>query len=543
MTTATPENPAAHARAFGAGLTVLTCVSLSGCASLWNPYLDSTALSKPLCSEGQACSVEDRFQGMRNAVAQAQTSAHSGVTDRAYVETVSSALAFPAAGYLIFRGAAAGGALGNVQKRQLLGAGLGMAALYETRETLLSGSPEGIYLQAEARLACVVNEADRYTVDYPAQTASTDQARAAARTDCDAQSSALQAGLQDVRLLQQNKKDLTDPLGLQLPDIIAAAQKALDDYASTPASLQDAVYAMRGAANRIVVDTNGQLKLPGVSPATATPLLQSALTQVTAVSAKIPTASTQQAAGGAGDNDRTVVKLSESTTAFIGHCLRPHPATSGGFGSCTTYSITAAPLPTMTTTLSGNAASLAPGKSLSFLATSSPTGQPWATVLGDVSSAQAAIEQVQQQTISPNQTQVTVNYKNAVAVDTPLTLSIAPMGTSAAAVTVTVTLLAKAAPNGAAQTGGTQVGVAGTPPLSAVQQAVIMKIGADKIPGFDKATDIASRVDVLGTAWRAQCTPAAGVTPSADQLTDTRFLNSLMQPPAPAAKPWCKSAT
>src|SRR5882762_9956986 len=94
------------ARASLLGLMLLAGAFCGGCSTLINPYLDVTPLNTAaLCPEKTDCGPVSQFRKNQDAVGTVQGNAHDGYKQRAMLNTVSSAIAFPLVGILLYKGA------------------------------------------------------------------------------------------------------------------------------------------------------------------------------------------------------------------------------------------------------------------------------------------------------------------------------------------------------------------------------------------------------------------------------------------------------
>lgn len=504
----------------------------TGCTTIFNPYLDSTPLNRgALCEQADTnqtkqpldntnpnqpkqkqaldkttpdCSAVDRFRAIRSGVIAVQQQAQDGYNERAELNSVSSALAFPAIGILLYRGVTVDTANG---RNALLQGSLAVGAAYEARNALLTGSPESIYILCEARLACVVDEAAKYRLALPI---------GESKDKCDKTAADLGSRADTLAGLKGLERTYVAPRD----SLVTKVRAAVTAYNTTDATLWTAADHMQAAARKIVSDTNVQLKTPSISPATATPLMKSEMALFAPASQvpELPPSGKPMSAG----EDKAVKAINDLTIQindFGSKCLRPQPASPAAFDACTTYSPAAPAPPTITTTLPSNEVTLNPKDTLTFTATSVPTGTPWATFFGDASIAQQALGQLQLITLSPTQTQVSLTYANAVSADTKVVLSLATLGASGNATPITLTLKAAQAAQAPAVTTGVWGKVRADP-------EVMGKLGLG-----EGSSDDAVEKNLQGK-WRELC-DAASRLPTNKQLLKDEFLAALKSSAAP----------
>jgi hypothetical protein len=406
----------------------------AGCSTLFNPYL--TPISNPGCGttastdassgtpiEPSSCTPAQTFVATLSAVERAQKEAHDSYVQRGEANTVTSALAFPVASYLLYRGTLASTA---DERNHLLSAGLIAGSVYEARSALLSGSPEALYQLAEARLLCVADEGAAYRTAVPDP-----------KVACDTTLTAMMAAADSLSDGTGSASAAQIATGA---DVASKARAAQSSYLTADNDLFSASDAMRKSANRIISDINFQLKTPGITPMMATPLMNSQVSGLVAAPT-LPT-STEK------DFDTVyldkVNRASALVNTFAKNCVRVRPVSTAGFDACATYSPTAGPAPSITTDLPGNAKTLKFGDTLSVMATSTPTGQPWANYSGNSASAEAALGPIQIKTLSPTQSQITIAYKTAVAAETVVNIAISSTTGGAGSTVLTLTLVPKA---------------------------------------------------------------------------------------------------
>ena len=183
-----------------------------------------------------------------------------------------------------------------------------------------------------------------------------------------------------------------------------------------------------------------------------------------------------------------------------------------------------------------NEVTLNPGDRLSFIARSSPSGTPWARYASNVSTAQQSLGELQQITLSPTQTQVTLSYDKTkpVASDTSVVISLNTLVVPGNATTVTATLKA---PQAAAASAGTPA-IAdsdlsfGT--LSAKQPNVYSQLAGLPVNAGEDAIKAA-----LKTHWKKIC--GADFSASDEQeLLDSTFLQAVENGSKPNSnQPFC----
>jgi hypothetical protein len=437
----------------GARLRLLACmaaVATSGC-TLTNPYLDTRNLnSKLACAKTQSCSAADRFIGIRDAVATMQTETRTAYVERAELNSWSSALAFPLTSVLLY-GAATRSSEGA--RKGILGGGLLVGSAYEARNALMSGSPESTYLLAEARLACVVDEAAKYNVSRP-----------------DAGTCNTRMDVVTKQIAVVDKLVPAADMAIRRDAYVTGARNAIAQYTGMDRTISAAADHMQAAARKIVTDTNFQIRTASVSPATATALMKSEMA-LFQPQGKLDDSKPGGKGGGTTD-DQTMAqelnRLNDATVSFASVCVIPQPQSPAAFDSCTTYSPAVPALPTITTSLTGTQFEMSPGATKTFTVTSAPSGTPWADYGGDPSAANAALGRPQIVTLTPTQSQVTLNYAKAVAKETPVVLSLYTIGVAGNAVPLTITLKPEAA-------GKPQEGAA-----AAAADAAIVKLAEDK---------------------------------------------------------------
>ncbi|WP_157201712.1 hypothetical protein [Massilia sp. Root335] len=504
-----------HLPRHGGRMRLLACVTAfatSACSTLMNPYLDTSALNKgPACAQTQTCSATQRFIGIRDAVVTAQEGPRTAYVERAKLNSWSSALAFPLSGLLLY-GAATRSSEGA--RKGILGGGLLMGSAYETRNALMSGSPESTYLLAEARLACVVDEAAKYNLQ-PAAPACTGKLQAVT------QQLAVVRGLNPAADLRP-KRD----------DDVAKAEGAIAQYLQREQRISTAADHMQSAARAILVNTNAQIRTASVSPATATALMKSEMSLFQPVT-KLDAGKVVVATGAGETPYPTVAKelndLSDKLTDFAEACVRPQPQSPAPFDGCVTYSPAAPALPTITTSLAGNQFDMSPGASKTFTVTSAPSGTPWADYGGDPGAANAALGRPQIVTLTPTQSQVTLNYAKAVAKETPITLSLYTIGVAGNALPLTITLKPDAP--GKDQDG---TAAAAAAPGGSIDPRIVALAATDKCLMKSMQpypTDAVQLDHMLRVQWNNLKPPGAAPTP--EQLTGKAFIQQIKD----AAKP------
>lgn len=421
-----------NARCYRSRIMLCVCmpsILLAGCASVMNPYLDtSKSASKIPCMRTMTCSVTERFVGARDAVVAVQDSVRQSYTDRAHINSWTSALAFPLSGLLLYGGATRSS---DGARKGILGWGLATAAGYEARNALLSNSPEGVYLLAEARLGCVVDEASKYDLRPPEEAV------------CTAKRAAL---LEHVGVVEGLAP--SSDLRILRDAYVARAKGALTRYDQRDETISAAIDRMQAASRKIVSETNFQIKTASTTPGIATALLKSNMAIIQPGSKLDPNKAAP--AGDALSYQKFAAALNtlvDQLDGFARQCVRAQPVSTAAFDSCTTYSPAVPPAPTLLTSLPANEFDMSPGASRTFTVTSTPSGTPWADFTGEATAAVAAMGRPQIVTLSPNQSQVTLHYTQAVKVDTDVVLSLTVLGSASEAQTVTIKL--KAAPAGA----------------------------------------------------------------------------------------------
>jgi hypothetical protein len=492
-------------------LTVLT----GGCSTLFNPYLDSTPLDQAsLCdtvNKDSDCTPLGRFKAVKAGVEEMQKQARNSYMERAELNTTSSALAFPLVGILLYRGTTL--TTDNGRNALLKGA-VAVGAGYETRNALLAGSPESIYILSEARLACVLDEAAKYRLDLPMGNK---------KKTCDDASTDLLSQADALMQMEEIDNKYEAPRAA----LVTRVNYAVNQYNTAETTLASAADKMQATARKIVLDTNAQIHTPSISPATATALLKSEMA-LFPTTQPLPTDKEKGGAMTAKGAPTNIVdeinKLSSQLNGFARSCLRPQPASVSAFDACTTYSPTVPPLPSITTDLLSNQATLNFGDSLTFVATSNPSGTPWASFAGNASVAQKSLGELQQITLSPTQTQVSVTYnKTRVSADTHIVISLNTRVVPGNATTVTVTLNADKA--------------------AALPEAVAVTGVKTTFSGLKKNVELMKKLGLPETAnedavkgnlrskWIAIC---GFGNPTEQQLLDTRFLAAVK---AGAGKP------
>jgi len=487
-------------------LVFLTPLALSGCSTVMNPYLPlKTAGKAPACVALQTCTPIERFTAIRDDVIAAEDQAHKSYTERALINSWTSALAFPLTGTLLYGGATHGS---EGARKGILGWGLALGAGYEARNALLAGSPEGAYILAEVRLACVVDEATKYNLRAP------DASCGQKQTDLVSQIDKVQ-GL-DPSAAMLVKRDA----------YVARATGALAAYAQRDQTISAAADHMQAAARKIVVDTNFQLKTASISPSVATALLKSDLAIIQPGS-KLD--DTKAGPTGSGTSDQKMAielnALVDRLSAFAQECVMPQPSSPAAFDGCTTYSPAVPPLPTLSTSLPGKEFSMSPGSTTSFTVTSQPSGTPWADFSGDVSVAVAALERPQIVTLTPTQSQVTLKYANAVDKESTVVLNLTTLGVAGNALPLTITLKPKAG-------GQAQAAVPAPAPAPAAPAAANPKLGALKadlclmqILKLDASASDGDIQTILEREWRSR----GYVNPTVDAITGTVFVDKIKE--------------
>jgi hypothetical protein len=491
-------------------LACVTAFATSACSTLTNPYLDTSALNKgPACAQTQTCSATQRFIGIRDAVVTAQEGPRTAYVERAELNSWSSALAFPLSGLLLY-GAATRSSEGA--RKGILGGGLLMGSAYEARNALMSGSPESTYLLAEARLACVVDEAAKYNLTRP--DAATCQA-------------SMNTVTQRIAVVDKLEKP-TAAMALKRDTYVTAARGAVAQYTEFDKTISTAADHMQAAARKIVTDTNFQIRTASVSPATATALMKSEMALFQ------PEGKLDDSKGGAkgeGTDDQKMAqelnKLNDAVIAFAAVCVKPEPQSPAAFDACTTYSPAVPALPTITTSPTGTQFEMSPGATRTFTVTSAPSGTPWADYGGDPSAANAALGRPQIVTPTPTQSQVTLNYTKAVAKETPVILSLYTIGVAGNAVPLTITLKPDASAKG--QDGGAAAAKAPGDIDPAIAALVTDKCLMNSIQ--PPAKDAVQLDRMLPITWRT-FHPGSS-EPTVAQLTDKAFLQKIKD----AAKP------
>jgi hypothetical protein len=484
-------------------LACVTAVATSAC-SLTNPYIDTRTLnSGAACATTQTCGTVERFIAVRDAVAKAQEGTRTAYVERAELNSWSSALAFPLTGLLLY-GTATRSSEGA--RKGILGGGLLMGAAYEARNALISGSPESTYLLAEARLACVVDEAAKYNLTRPD-----------AKT-CNGKMDAVtkQIGVVD-------KLTPTAEMAIKRDAHVTAARSAIAQYTGLDRTISAAADRMQAAARKIVTDTNFQIKTASVSPATATALMKSEMALFQAQGKLDDSRGSQTGDGTTSDQDmaKALNALNEAVTEFAAACVIPEPQSPAAFDSCTTYSPAVPALPTITVSPTGTQLEMSPGATRTFTVTSTPSGTPWADYGGDPGAANAALGRPQIVTLTPTQSQVTLNYTKAVAKETPVILSLYTIGVAGNAVPLTITLK----PDGPGK--GSVDGAVSAAPSGDIDPA-IAKLVEDKClmksiePNPKDAVQLSN---MLAMKWRTAYPNGGEPTPA--QLVDKDFLKKL----------------
>jgi len=485
-------------------LACVTAVATSAC-SLTNPYIDTRTLnSGAACATAQTCGTVQRFIAVRDAVVKTQEGTRTAYVDRAELNSWSSALAFPLTGLLLY-GTATRSSEGA--RKGILGGGLLMGAAYETRNALISGSPESTYLLAEARLACVVDEAAKYNLTRPD-----------AKT-CNAKMDAVTKQIGVVDVLQKP----TAEMALKRDTYVTAARSAIAQYTGLDRTISAAADHMQAAARKIVTDTNFQIRTASVSPATATALMKSEMALFQAQGKLDDSRGSQTGDGTTSDQDmaKALNALNEAVTEFAAACVIPEPQSPAAFDSCTTYSPAVPALPTITVSLAGTQLEMSPGATRTFTVTSTPSGTPWADYGGDPTAANAALGRPQIVTLTPTQSQVTLNYTKAVAKETPVILSLYTIGVAGNAVPLTITLK----PDGSGKGSVDDAAPAAAP---GDIDLTIAKLAQDKclMKSLDpKLTEPTQLKTKLGIKWRA-LHPGAS-EPTSAQLADEAFIQQI----------------
>jgi len=377
----------------------------------------------------------------------------------------------------------------------LLKYGLLVGAGYEAKNTLLANSPESIYILSEQRLSCVLDEAARYQLDFPSG------------DECNKKADKLEldADALDKKIADTKEGDI-DVLAAGRA-LIPKVRAATAQYNNMTLNIQTAADHMQSAARKILSDTNSALKSPSISFNQATSLMKSEMEAF--APAKTPpavTAGTQDS----GDKKKLaeqIAALSTELNAFGRSCLRPQPATPTGFSSCITYSPAAPPIPAILTTLGSDSISLDVGGKVSFVATSTPSGTPWAVFAGDDKAAIAAMGSPQLITLSPNQTQVTLSYSTAVKAETKVILSLTTLGVAGNAKAIEITLRPAAAAAAASGTPEVQAASTDKAPAAAWEKALIDK---ELLKMFEPALTAPNQADLknqLEIEWRKYCAP------------------------------------
>jgi len=288
------------------------------------------------------------------------------------------------------------------------------------------------------------------------------------------------------------------------------------------------VGAMRKATRQIVTNTNSQLHSPTFTPTQASTFVQSGASQYFPVS-------TPGAAPGAKDVDPSIAAMQALATKlnnFAAVCVRPQPSTTSAFDACTKFSPDAPPPASITTTLASTTVTLNAGDPLSFIATSQPSGTPWAMYASNGGIAQQYLGDLHQVTLSPSQTQVTLHYgATAVPTDTDVALSLATLGGTGSATTVTLKLKAAAAAAPAA---------AGTTRTDASPDFAKLKADAAVI-ALPTLTSNSSGDQVkadLGVKYRALCGAPASTDAKLQDVAFIKAIDSKAKPDANAA--FCK---
>lgn len=485
-------------------LVCLTSLAMSGCSTVMNPYLPlKTAPNAPACAGSQTCAPVDRFKEIRDGVAATQDQARKSYTDRALINSWTSALAFPLTGALLYGGATRGS---EGARKGILGWGLALGAGYEARNALLAGSPESAYILAEARLACVVDEAGKYNLKAP-------------DASCGQKQTDLVSQIDRVQGLKPSAE-----MSVKRDAYVTRATGALTAYAQRDQTISDAADHMQAAARKIVVDTNFQIKTASISPSVATALLRSDLAIIQPGS-KLDDSKAGPTGSGTSDQEMAMElnKLVDRLSAFAQACVMPQPSSPAAFDGCTTYSPAVPPLPTLTTSLPGKEFSMSPGGTTSFTVTSQPSGTPWADFSGDVSVAMAALGRPQIVTLTPTQSQVTLTYANAVEKESTVVLNITTLGVAGNALPLTITLKPKPGaqpqppvPPVPAAPAVAVAAAAGDPKLAALKtDPCLMQIL--KLDASATEADLRARLE---TQWRAY----GNVNPAVDAITATAFV-------------------
>lgn len=477
-----------------ATLLALASVLVGGCSTLFDPYLDPRPLNNAdACDEKKAgdCLPTARFKRTREAVQSLSNSAHQGYSQRARLNTISSALAYPVVGVLLYRGATTNTEGG---RKALLALGISAGAAYEARNALITGSPESVYILAEARLGCLLDAAAAYYVPD--------------KQTCDAEAKALKT--QSAVLAQISAPDLR----AEQQALVGKANDALAQYYAIDATIAAVAEKMQVNGRKIVADTNAQIRTPSISLSAATTFLKADVGTV------IPAEKLPGGPKAAADPTATrqIDAVTEALNKFVSECARPQPKSLAPLDACTTYSPALPPPPTVTTNLPSTDVALKPGDTLTFVATSAPSGTPWASLPAMPSEALQSLGALQQVSLSPNQTQVSIKYEESkpVAADAKVVLSVAILGTTGNALPINVTLKAKAA----AGSGGATTDPAKTDWAAVKNDADLMKkLG---LGGTPQDADVRAK---LQQQWRRLC--GANQDTDDKHLLDERFRNSV----------------
>jgi hypothetical protein len=487
-------------------LAVPLMLAVSACSTVMNPYLDTgQAANRPACASTQTCTPRERFIAVRNAAETAQDRARTGYVERARINSWSSALALPLTGALLYGGATRSS---EGARKGLLGLGLAVASGYEARNILLSGSPEGVYMLAEVRLACVVDEAYKYNL-------------APVSVGCGGRQTAL---AEQIRAVQKLKP--TAEMSVKRDAYLARANGALTQYEQLDQTISAAADHMQAATRTIVADSNFQIKTASLSPSAATALLKSELAIISPGSKLDPSKAGSPTGNDDTTSDKDVIDalnlLVDRIGEFAQACVKPQPSSPAAFDACTTYSPAVPPAPTLTTTLPANAFEMSPGATVSFTVTSKPTGTPWADFSGDVASATAALGRPQIVTLTPTQSQITLNYAKAVPKETTVVLSLTTLGVVGNVLPLTITLTPDAAPTDAGKATAMAVTTSAQKFDRLKGDACLMAIL--KVPGPYKPDAIK---DELAMQWRN----TASGEPTDEQLTSDVFIGKLKASP------------
>jgi hypothetical protein len=520
-------------RTLRTGALAVAACACSGCASLLNPYLTDEPLdtaivcaagsvaARPPATEGAAATCDDatRLRGTIRAVESIKAQAANAVSDRAHVGSISSALAFPLAGALLYRGATVDTEAG---RHALLAGGLAVGAVYESRNTLVSGSPLDFYQLANARLGCVLSQSTPWLI-----------ATEPTGAQCTGFSTKLQGAIDAA-------KGVTDPrLTSERDQLVSKATEVKKASIDARPQLLTALGAISGSARRIVADTNANLRVPFSTPSQAASFVQAQAQAFKPV--EVPKQLDKGATGTAGDQDtgaedlKKVQALAEAYNQFAQTCIVPLPKDTSAIEACTSYSPAAPAAAVITTTLVSTAMTLKPGGVVSFVATSKPTGTPRALYASNTADAERALGAIEQIGVTPTQTQITLRYANALPSTTDVVVHLVTSFGDSEPLAITLTLQGDAPGTTTTSSGGS--GSSGT--FTAVRaDADLMKKLDVKTGATDN--DIRSKLE---PKWQALCKVGTKSKPTPAHLNDGNFMAAVKSDAKPDEKAaFCKSS-